>query len=123
VISHIGGHATFGIRVIFDVLLGLIAALVIGALPRTAPQKAMAPTSAYVRPFPATLPGSMLGRPVLRELVISNAENLRHRATQLWLAQKARAIDLAEYIVERATQLFDEAIILEQSYKSTSRAL
>lgn len=76
--------------------------------------------------IPATLPGSMLGRPVLRELVISNAENLRHRATQLWLAQKARAdnyIDLAEYIVERATQLFDEAIILEQSYKSASRAL
>jgi hypothetical protein len=57
---------------------------------------------------------------------MANAENLRHRATQLWLAQKARAdnyIDLAEYIVERATQLFDEAIILEQSYNSASRAL
>ena len=56
-----------------------------------------------------------------------NAENLRHRATQLLLlAHKARAdnyIDLAEYIVERATQLFDEAIILEQSYKLASRAL
>jgi hypothetical protein len=55
-----------------------------------------------------------------------NAENLRNRATQvLLLAQKAGAdnyIDLAEYIVERATQLFDEAIILEQSYKSASRA-
>jgi hypothetical protein len=65
VISHIGGHATFGIMVIFGVLLGLIAALVIGALPRTAPQKAMALTSAYVTPFAAALPGSMLGRPVL----------------------------------------------------------
>ena len=58
---------------------------------------------------------------------MANAENLQHHATQLlWLAQKARAdnyIDLAEYIVERATQLFDEAIILEQSYKSASRAL
>jgi hypothetical protein len=56
-----------------------------------------------------------------------NAENLRHRATQLLLlAHKARAdnyIDLAEYIVERAAQLFDEAIILEQSHKSASRAL
>jgi hypothetical protein len=56
-----------------------------------------------------------------------NAENLRHRATQLLLlAHKARAdnyVDLAEYIVERATQLFDEAIILEQGYKSASRAL
>jgi hypothetical protein len=58
---------------------------------------------------------------------MANAENLQHRATQLlWLAQKARAdnyIDLAEYIVERATQLFDEAIILDQSSKSASRAL
>jgi hypothetical protein len=58
---------------------------------------------------------------------MANAENLRHRATQLLLlAHKARAdnyIDLAEYIVERATQLFDEAIIIEQSYKSASRAL
>jgi hypothetical protein len=56
-----------------------------------------------------------------------NAKNLRHRATQLLLlAQKARAdnyIDLAEYIVERATQLLDEAIILEQSHKLATRAL
>jgi hypothetical protein len=58
---------------------------------------------------------------------MANAENLQHRATQLlWLAQKARAdnyIDLAEYIVERATQLFDEAIILEQSSKSATPSM
>ncbi len=56
-----------------------------------------------------------------------DAQNLRHRATLLrLLAQKARDdnyIDLAQNITERATQLFDEAIILEQSYKSASRAL
>jgi hypothetical protein len=48
------------------------------------------------------------------------------RHATLLLGQKARDdnyIDLAEYITERATQLFDEAIIVEQSYKSASRAL
>jgi hypothetical protein len=43
-------------------------------------------------------------------------ENLRHRAYRL-LAQKARDDDfikLAENITERATQLYDEAIILER---------
>jgi hypothetical protein len=48
-----------------------------------------------------------------------DAENLRHRANQLLLlAQKARDDDyikLAEYITERATQLFDEAIIKERN--------
>jgi hypothetical protein len=47
-----------------------------------------------------------------------DAENLRHRANRLLvLAQKARDDDyikLAENITERATQLFDEAIILER---------
>lgn len=50
--------------------------------------------------------------------------NLRHRANQLLLlAQKARDDDhikLAEYITERAAQLFDEAIILER--RSAARA-
>jgi hypothetical protein len=47
-----------------------------------------------------------------------DSENLRHRANQLLLlAQKARDdehIKLAEYITDRAAQLFDEAIILER---------
>jgi hypothetical protein len=47
-----------------------------------------------------------------------DTENLRGRAYRLLLlAKKARDdhhIDLAEYIVERATQLYDEAIILER---------
>jgi hypothetical protein len=54
-----------------------------------------------------------------------DAENLRHRANQLLvLAQKARDDDyikLAQDITERATQLFDEAIIKER--KSASQAL
>jgi hypothetical protein len=54
-----------------------------------------------------------------------DAENLRHRANQLLvLAQKARDDDyikLAQDITERATQLFDEAIINER--KSASQAL
>jgi hypothetical protein len=49
---------------------------------------------------------------------MSDAENLRHRANRLLaLAQRARdddCIKLAENIMERATQLFDEAIIQEQ---------
>jgi hypothetical protein len=47
-----------------------------------------------------------------------DAESLRRRANLLLLlAQKARNdehIKLAENIVDRATQLFDEAIILER---------
>jgi hypothetical protein len=47
-----------------------------------------------------------------------DTENLRRRANLLLtLAQKARDDDyikLAENIVDRATQLFDEAIILER---------
>ena len=47
-----------------------------------------------------------------------DTENLRHRAYRLLvLAQKARDSDyteLAENITERATQLYDEAIILER---------
>jgi len=54
-----------GISIIFGALFGLLAALVIGALPSTATPKAMALSSAYVMPLPAALPGSMLGRPVL----------------------------------------------------------
>jgi hypothetical protein len=54
-----------------------------------------------------------------------DAVNLRHRANQLlFLAQKARDDDhikLAEYITERATQLFDEAIIKERN--SASQAM
>jgi len=48
-----------------------------------------------------------------------DAEILRHRANRLLvLAQRARDDDcaeLAENISDRATQLFGEAIILEQS--------
>jgi len=51
--------------------------------------------------------------------------NLRHRANQLLaLAQKARDDDyikLAEYITDRATQLFDEAIILERKLAARGR--
>ena len=47
-----------------------------------------------------------------------DTENLRHRANRLLvLAQRARdddCIKLAENITERATQLFDEAIIQER---------
>ena len=54
-----------------------------------------------------------------------DTENLRGRAYRLLLlAKKAREdnhVDLAEYIVERATQLYDEAIILER--RSAPRAL
>jgi hypothetical protein len=53
-----------------------------------------------------------------------DTDNLRHRAYRLLvLAQKARDDDfikLAENITERATQLYDEAIILER--RSTARA-
>lgn len=51
--------------------------------------------------------------------------NLRHRANQLLaLAQKARDDDyfkLAEYITDRATQLFDEAIIQERKLAARGR--
>jgi hypothetical protein len=54
--------------------------------------------------------------------------NLRHRANQLLaLAQKARDDDyikLAEYITDRATQLFGEAIIQErQSIQAAANSL
>jgi hypothetical protein len=48
-----------------------------------------------------------------------DAKNLRHRANLLLIAaQRARDDDcakLAENISDKATQLFDEAIILERS--------
>jgi hypothetical protein len=54
-----------------------------------------------------------------------DAKSLRHRGQNLLvLAQKARDDDyikLAENITERATQLFDEAIIQER--RSAARAL
>ena len=54
-----------------------------------------------------------------------DTENLRGRAYRmLLLAQKAREEDcvkMAEYITERASQLYDEAIILER--RSVRRAL
>jgi hypothetical protein len=50
--------------------------------------------------------------------IMPDTENLRLRAYRLLLlAQKAREEDcmkLAEYITDRATQLYDEAIILER---------
>jgi hypothetical protein len=54
--------------------------------------------------------------------------NLRHRANQLLvLAQKARDDDyikLAEYITDRATQLFGEAIVQErQSIQAAANSL
>jgi hypothetical protein len=54
-----------------------------------------------------------------------DTENLRRRANLLLaLAQKARDDDyikLAENIVDRATQLFDEAIILERNSATPAR--
>jgi hypothetical protein len=54
-----------------------------------------------------------------------DTENLRRRANLLLaLAQKARDDDyikLAENIVDRATQLFDEAIILERNSATAAR--
>jgi hypothetical protein len=54
-----------------------------------------------------------------------DAESLRHRANLLLLlAQKARNdehIKLAENITDRATQLFDEAIILERKSAAPTR--
>jgi hypothetical protein len=54
-----------------------------------------------------------------------DTENLRQRAHRLLLlAQKARdddCVKLAENITERATQLYDEAIILER--RSAPRAI
>jgi ABC-type multidrug transport system ATPase subunit len=56
-----------------------------------------------------------------------DTENLRRRANLLLvLAQKARDDDyikLAEHITERATQLFDEAIILERGKIQLAGAL
>ena len=56
--------------------------------------------------------------------LMPDAENLRHRANRLLaLAQKARDdnyVTLAEYIAERATQLFDEAVTLERNNKLAS---
>jgi hypothetical protein len=56
--------------------------------------------------------------------IMPDTENLRHRAYRLLvLAQKARDSDyteLAENITDRATQLYDEAIILER--RSAPRA-
>ena len=54
--------------------------------------------------------------------------NLRHRANQLLaLAQKARDDDyikLAEYITDRATQLFEDAIVQErQSIQAAANSL
>jgi hypothetical protein len=58
-------------------------------------------------------------------VIMPDAENLRHRANQLLvLAQKARDDDyikLAEDITDRATQLFDEAMIKERM--SASQAI
>jgi hypothetical protein len=54
-----------------------------------------------------------------------DTENLRRRANLLLLlAQRARDdeyIKLAENITERATQLFDEAIILERKLAARGR--
>jgi hypothetical protein len=56
-----------------------------------------------------------------------DTENLRRRANLLLvLAQKARDDDyvkLAEHITDRATQLFDEAIILERGKIQVAGAL
>ena len=53
-----------------------------------------------------------------------DAESLRYRANRLLLlAQKARNdehVKLAENIVDRATQLFDEAINLERKFGSAN---
>jgi hypothetical protein len=69
----------------------------------------------------ATEPGRSLPKINILALyyeIMPDTENLRGRAYRLLLlAKKARDdnhIDLAEYIVERATQLYDEAIILER---------
>jgi hypothetical protein len=54
-----------GIRIMIGVLLGILAALLIGALPRTESPQAMKLSSEYVPPLPPALRGSTLGQPVL----------------------------------------------------------